>query len=233
MRFTAPLLFALLTLPAAGQHLTYQEWLHRAMVDMRLLPRYGDREKTEAQRASDSTFMRAVLRVDSVPRSASARLIDHGTALLRQGEMGQAMMRFNQAWLVDSLNADVYWGYGAFFMELDRPAVALQWYQRGIALDSTSARLLDGMATALLAERHQVALEQPERAEDLLSAAIALLERAQRLAPDDAGLSHHLAICHLLRNDCAEALRWHQRCLSQAGCQPERGFEERLRRTCP
>lgn len=233
MRFALKLLLLLQLVPAAAQHLTYTEWLHRSLADIRLLPRYGDREKTGAQCASDSAFVRAVMLVDSLPRSASARLIDHGTALLRQGEMGQAMMRFNQAWLVDSLNADVYWGYGTFFMELDRPAVALQWYKRGLAVDSMSTRLLDAMATALLAERHLVAKEQPERAADLLSAAIALLEKAQRLAPEEAALCHRLALCQLLRKNCAEARRWHERCLTQPGCQPERGFEELLRRDCP
>lgn len=233
MRFAPTLLLLLLFLPAAAQHLTYTEWLHRAMVDIRLLPRYGDREKTDAQRASDSAFVRAVLLMDSVPRSGSDKLVDHGTALLRQGEMAQAMMRFNQAWLVDSLNGNAYWGYGTFFMELDRPAVALQWYQRGMAVDSSSTRLLEGMATALLAERHLVVTEQPERAADLLSAAIALLEKAQRLAPEEAGLSHRLAACHLLRRNCAEARRWHDRCLALPGCRPEPGFAERLREACP
>lgn len=86
----------------SAQHLTYTEWLHRAMADIRLLPRYGDREKNDAQRASDAEFIAATLTVDSVPRSASGRLVQHGAKLLADGELTKAMYRFNQAWLVDS-----------------------------------------------------------------------------------------------------------------------------------
>ncbi|MBK9175479.1 MAG: tetratricopeptide repeat protein [Flavobacteriales bacterium] len=218
---------------ANAQHLTYTEWLHRAMADIRLLPRYGDREKNDAQRASDAEFIAATLVVDSLPRSASGRLVQHGIQLLTEGDLTKAMYRFNQAWLVDSTNADAYWGYGSFFMELDRPAVALSWYRRGFAMDSTSTRLLTGMATALLAEEHPVRPQDSERADDLLSAAMALLQRAHQLDPTDQGTLYRLAVCHLKRNECAEAHRYFDAIEKKDAPPVEAGFARRLAVGCP
>lgn len=235
MRMRSALLLVLLAqaFTLGAQHLTYTEWLHRAMADMRLLPRYGDREKNDAQRASDAEFIAATLVVDSVPRSAADRLVQHGTQLLAEGDLSKAMYRFNQAWLVDSTNADAYWGYGSFFMELDRPAVAVQWYRRGLSMDSTSTRLLTGMATALLAEEHLVRPTDSERANDLLTAAMGLLQRANQLDPKDQGTLFRLAVCHLKRNECGEARRYFDSIQKKDAPPVEPGFARRLAATCP
>lgn len=235
MRMRSLLLFAFSALAVAGsaQHLTYTEWLHRAMADIRLLPRYGDREKNDAQRASDAEFIAATLTVDSVPRSASGRLVQHGAKLLADGELTKAMYRFNQAWLVDSTNADAYWGYGTFFLELDRPAVAMQWFRRGLELDNGNTRLLSGTATALLAEEHLARPLDREQADDLLSAALALLQRAHQLDPADQGVLYRLAVCHLKRNECDEAHRYFKAIEKKDAPPVEAGFAVRLAAACP
>lgn len=227
------LLILLLPLCAHAQHLTYAEWLNRGMADIRLLPRFGDREKSAAQLQSDSSFRAATFAVDSVPRSASQRMVDHGFHLLGQGDLGNAMMRFNQAWLVDSTNAEAYWGFGAFFMELDRPAVAMQWMRRGLAIDSASTHLLTGMATAALAEQHTMRSLDAARADDLLNAAIALLQRSYAIDPKDAGTLRRLAACHLQRDECAEAWRYFEEEQQLTARGPDDGFEQHLRAKCP
>jgi len=218
---------------ASAQHLTYNEWLQRAMVDRRLDPCYGAGPKTPAQMSSDAEFVAATLAVDSVRRSASGRLVDHGTALLKGGDLAQAMMRFNQAWLVDSTSARPFWGFGAFFMALDRPALALRWYKRGLELDGDNVPVLNGMTAALLAERHAASPEEAERRNDLLSAALALAQRAHDLDPTDATAVYRLAVCHLLRSDCPEAIRFSEQCAVLPSCPMEAGFRESLLKRCP
>lgn len=230
---TSFLLHLLLPACASAQHLTYTEWQHRAMVDRRLDPCYGAGPKTPAQVKSDAEFVAATLAVDSVRPSASGRLVDHGTALLKEGDLTQAMMRFNQAWLVDSTSARPFWGFGTFFMALDRPAVAVRWYTRGLERDSANVRLLDGLATALLAERHATTEEEPERRNDLLSAALSVLQQAHAADPNDGPVVHRLAICQLLRRDCAQARRLAERCAALPSCPSEPGFQESLRKRCP
>ncbi len=240
MRLFSPLLLHVLLLPSVllptasrAQHLTYNEWMHRSMTDIRLQPRYGEHRKTVAQQQSDSAFRAATLIVDSVPRSASQRVIDHGFHLLGQGDLMHAMYRFNQGWLVDSTNAEAYWGYGAFFMELDRPAVAMQWMRQGLALDSANTHLLTGMATAALAEQHTMRSLDAARADDLLNAAIALLQRSYAIDPKDAGTLRRLAACHLQRDECVEAWRYFEEEQQLTARAPDDGFERHLRAKCP
>ncbi|MBK9148686.1 MAG: hypothetical protein IPM12_12830 [Flavobacteriales bacterium] len=227
------ILFICMASSLSAQHLSYEEWLHRAMADMRMAPRYGDREKSAAQRSTDAEFVRSVLAVDPVPRSASDRLIQHGSSLLAGGDMVQSMMRFNQAWLVDSTNADSYWGFGNYFLALDRPAVALQWFKRGAELDPTHVRSLLGLAVAALAEQYATRAGNPAHADELVSAALTVLLRAEELAPNDPAIVYRLAVCHMIRGECEQARKQHQRCLGLPGYTVDPGFEEQLRAKCP
>lgn len=227
------LLVLFLPLCAVAQRLSYDEWLLRAMADKRLEPCYGAQAKTPAQKQSDAEFIALALLTDSLPRSVSDKLVDHGTALLKEGNHTHAMMRFNQAWLVDSTSARPFWGFGTFFMDLDRPAVAVRWYTRGLEHDSANVRLLDGLATALLAERRATTEAETERRNDLLSAALSVLQQAHAVDPNDGPVVNRLAICQLLRGDCPEARRLAEQCAVLPACPVEPGFQESLRKRCP
>ena len=240
MRLFSPLLLhvllllsVLLPMASRAQHLTYNEWMHRSLTDIRLQPRYGEHRKTAAQQQSDSAFRAATLIVDSVPRSASQRVIDHGFHLLGQGDLTHAMYRFNQGWLVDSTNAEAYWGYGAFFMELDRPAVAMQWMRQGLALDSANTHLLTGMATAALAEEHAMRPLDASRADDLMNAALALLQRSYAIDPKDPGTVRRLTLCHAQRDECDEAWRYYDELREQAPNEADTDLARLLRSKCP
>nr|MBP7408390.1 hypothetical protein [Flavobacteriales bacterium] len=113
MKSIVIILLLLVGTSLCAQHLTYNEWLEKAALDMRLAPRFGDRVKNAAQKESDAEFLRLMRAQDSVPRSASGQLVAHGFEMLRKGDLTAAMYRFNQAFLVDSTNTDAYWGYGS------------------------------------------------------------------------------------------------------------------------
>ncbi|HRD51492.1 MAG TPA: hypothetical protein PKY96_02480 [Flavobacteriales bacterium] len=232
MRYLS-IVFSVWAASLCAQHLTYNEWLLRAMADKRLQPCYGEQEKTAEQQQSDAEFLALAMAEDSVPRSVSDKLVDHGAQLLKNGEFPAAMMRFNQAWLVDSSSSRPFWGFGTFFMLLDRPAVAFQWYKRGLDLDSANVQLLDAMAVALLAEHHGTDAASTDRRNDLASAALSLAQRANAIDPDNGAVVYRLSICHLLRGECDEALRFSKRCKMLPSCPMESGFMERLRRECP
>lgn len=227
------ILFSFWASSLCAQHLTYNEWLLRAMADMRLQPCYGEQEKTTEQQQNDAEFLALAMAEDSVPRSASDKLVDHGGHLLKHGELAAAMMRFNQAWLVDSSSPRPFWGFGTFFMLLDRPAVAFQWYKRGLDLDSANVQLLDAMAVALLAEHHGTDAASTDRRNDLVSAALSLAQRAYAIDPDNGAVVYRLSICHLLRGECEEALLFSEQCKRLPSCPMEPGFLDRLSKDCP
>lgn len=203
MRSFVALLIVLCPAVADAQHLTFTEWSQKSMLDMRLAPRFGDREKNAEQKASDAEFVRLMLATDSVPRSASNNLVLHGFDRLRNGDMTAAMYRFNQAFLMDSTNSDIYWGYGSFFMELDRPAIAHTMYRAGLSMDSTNAHLHIGEATAYLAEAHTQS--DSLQARDLVQKALAAAQSGAHHDPTNAEAWQRIVIAQLELGMCAEA----------------------------
>ncbi len=186
-----------------AQHLTYTEWHQKALLDMRLAPRFGDRVKNAEHQASDAEFIRLMLANDSVPRSASKLLVEHGFERLSAGDLTAAMYRFNQAFLMDSTNADIYWGYGTFFMELDRPLIAHTMFRAGLSVDSTHVELLTGEATAYLAEHHTTT--DSTYARELMTKALGAAQSAARHNPRHTPALQRVVICLVHLGHCVEA----------------------------
>jgi len=233
MKSIVIILLLLVGTSLCAQHLTYNEWLEKAALDMRLAPRFGDRVKNAAQKESDAEFLRLMRAQDSVPRSASGQLVQHGFEMLRKGDLTAAMYRFNQAFLVDSTNTDAYWGYGSFFMELDRPVIAHTMYRAGLSVDSTNAHLLIGEATAYLAEHHALAPTDSLAAMEPVHKALGMLEKAQRYDPRDPGLLYRMSVCHFLRNECDKARAYFTRARNAPKAPIEQDYEQRLNARCP
>jgi tetratricopeptide (TPR) repeat protein len=82
--------------------------------DLSVLPKYGSVQKNEAQLASDARFVAAVdEQYKGDRKKASQETSARGWQFLRQGNAGDAMRRFNQAWLLDNSNGVALWGMAA------------------------------------------------------------------------------------------------------------------------
>lgn len=232
MRSIMLFLFAVIGTLVHAQHLTYDEWQRGALLDMRLAPRFGGREKNAEQKASDAEFVKLMLATDSVPRSASNSLVAHGFERLRSGDLTAAMYRFNQAFLMDSTNSDIYWGYGAFFMELDRPAIAHTMFRAGLSIDSTNVHLLTDEATAYIAERHTYLGVKDAYAAELLDKAIGMLERALRHDPGYHPALKRMVTCQAQRGDCRAARTWFMRYDKSDAPVAERSLVSEIAKNC-
>lgn len=230
-----PCLLLALCLPLAlhTQPLTFDEWRSKAIQDIRLRPRYGDAEKTDAQKASDAEFIAQVMATDSTPRAASDHLVALGFEYLKRGDHTLAMYRFNQAFLLEADNPAIYQGYGAFFRTLDNVSMAHTMYRAGLSIDSTHTGLLTDEATASLAEYDAVKGENPEAAQEALDHALRMLQRSLKHDPVNVNTLYRLAVTHLLLNDCPKAQQVYQQCLALGGQALDEGFERQLSESCP
>ena len=233
MRIAFCLSLLLLPFGMRAQHLTFNEWRTKAFQDLRLLPRFGDTPKTAEQRESDADFERLMLANGASHRECSDRLIVLGFELLGSGDLTHAMFRFNQAFLMDTTNSDIYRGYGAFFMAMDNTTLAHTMFRAGLSIDPSNTRLLKEEATTYLAEYHDLKKNDPDGATKALDGATTTLQRAVDVDPEDATTAYKLAVCHLYRNECAEARRDLARSLELGGPGAEPGFQEELDRRCP
>lgn len=79
-----------------------------------LLPKYGPAPKSEAYKAADQKFLATIdEHYKGDRKKASEEIATRGWQILRQGQMDEAMRRFNQAWLLNSSNGVALWGMGA------------------------------------------------------------------------------------------------------------------------
>jgi Tfp pilus assembly protein PilF len=218
---------------AAAQHLTYAEWQERSAKDLRLLPRYGNKDKTAEQVLADTVLVQRVKESEPDRRKASDRLAGMGMGLLAGGDMVSAMYRFNHAFLLDQHNPMVFNGYGAFFMALDRTTEAGQQYLEGLTYDSTNVQLLNGLATAFIAEQYAQRPTDATRADQSTKAALELLQRALNSDPRHADSAYKRSVCHLLLKECPAAWEWYRKYLELGGATASSSYRQQLETACP
>lgn len=82
--------------------------------DLSLLPKYGSLPKSDEQKAADSNFISAMDEQYQGDRNkASHQVVARGWRYPKQGDIPDAMRRFNQAWLLNNGNGDALWGMAA------------------------------------------------------------------------------------------------------------------------
>ncbi|TVT49414.1 MAG: hypothetical protein FHK82_17195 [Sedimenticola thiotaurini] len=78
-------------------------------------PMYGQPEQVRPDylKWEDASFIKQTTqRFNGDPKRASRVWTQQGNELLQYGDVEGAMRKFNQAWLLDDLNYQVYWGFG-------------------------------------------------------------------------------------------------------------------------
>jgi tetratricopeptide (TPR) repeat protein len=105
------------------------------------VPMYGgmDRSLEPKLKAADETFIEGVTR-EFGSREAAARLFtSYAFELYRKDDLRRAMQRFNQAWLLDPKNPDVYWGFASVLHDRGEYCAAVTMFDKalehGIAAD--------------------------------------------------------------------------------------------------
>lgn len=115
MKYFFILLFLVVSLGAKGQKLTYPQWKELSKGDVRLLPEYGNVAKTPEQKTADKQLIDDEIKQNGSARKAAEALVALGFKYLYSGDLKTAMYRFNQAWLLDSKDENVYWGYSVIY----------------------------------------------------------------------------------------------------------------------
>jgi thioredoxin-like negative regulator of GroEL len=78
---------------------------------------YGvpDRPRTVQEQAADDAFVERVAKDFGGREQASMDWVDQGFRFYQQGDLTTAMRRFNQAWLLNPANPEVFWGFASSF----------------------------------------------------------------------------------------------------------------------
>ena len=214
-----------------GQQMTSEKWDEEAKTNIRLLPKYGHAQKTEAQKNSDKEFIETALKKDTSNRIASDHLVSLGFQYLYR-DIKTAMYRFNQAYLLDSTNTDIYWGFGGVYMILGDYAKAEKQYQEGLAINPNNTHLLTDYGTYFMDQYYGILPIDEKGALTNLESAITYMVKSYQLDQTDQNTTFKLSICYWNKGDCDNAWKYYDICKALGGQPITEDYTKDLKKKC-
>lgn len=221
---------------AGAQTMNSGDWNNQAESNMRMLPKYGNRPRTPGQRNADSIFIAttiAGMKFGGSRREASDDLVASGFTHLNRQDPKNAMYRFNEAYLLDSTNADIYWGYGAVYMALGSYYRAEEQYMQGLKAAPQNTHLLTDYGTYYLSQYYTLQAMDEKQALVNLDSAVSLLTRSYNINKTDPNTVLKLSVCYWCRGDCKAAWRYYDECAALGGQPISEEYTTSLRERCP
>ncbi len=126
-----------------------------------LLPMFGGQPKCEEQLKDDRKFISECEAQFKNRQIASKYHVDKGWEYFYKTDYETSMKRFNQAWLLDSLNAEVYWGFGNLLGTKHEFRESIPLLEKSIKLNPANPKSYECIATSygqLFFETKDVAL---------------------------------------------------------------------------
>ena len=201
-------LFLLATTAPAQNNLS--EWEALATLDPSMSPEYGNIEKTPEQKEADKSFVDQLLAESNGDRELAAKkMTDLGFRYVYQeADLISAMRRFNQAFLIDPVNAEVYYGYGTVYFILGALEETREQFDKGLQINPEHARMLTDYGITYLEEYLAAAGANASNTEVILDKGIELLKKSHKADPDYPGSSYMLSVLYMLKEDCGNARKF-------------------------
>jgi Tfp pilus assembly protein PilF len=110
-------------------------WVGAQSVRADEVPMYGgmDRAAVPELKAGDEKLIADTTAHYGSRQKASAAFVDQGFRFYNQDQLGMAMRRFNQAWLLDPDNPQVYWGFGAVLSDQEKMCEAMKHFDKALS----------------------------------------------------------------------------------------------------
>lgn len=222
------LILIILYLPcsATGQSVSYSAWKEMAKIDIGLLPKYGNRIKTKQQQKADRQMVKTALANGETLQNASDNFVKSGFDYLYRKDLKTAMRRFNQAWLIDSTNANAFWGFGAVYLTFGDPLVALAQYDEGLQFNPKSTNILTDKATIFMMRYSS------SRDEKDYQTALQFFQESYAIDANNQNTLFKLSACYFTKRNCENAWKYYNECQALGGKPITQAYTEALNESC-
>jgi len=208
MRYLILVLSFLFVSEAFAQQTPLKSWQKQAKSDMRMLPEFGNIEKTKQEITSDTRFVNSIVEAGKSKSEGAHDMIRIGFEYLYKGDLKTAMYRFNQAYLLNPKNSGIYWGYGAVYTALGAYDEARKEYTEGLKLEPESAPILTDYATTYLGEYYTNVRSNYKSAQKSLKMAKEKLLASYKIDSEYINTVYKLSIVYLNSQDCSNAKKY-------------------------
>jgi len=106
---------------------------------------FGHVKKCSAQIEADEIFLSAY-KTPKSRKDAVSNILMRAWQYFDAKQLDTSMMRFNQVWLFDSLNANVYWGFANILGMQKRFKESLPLFKRSLKIDSNNSKAWEDMS---------------------------------------------------------------------------------------
>ncbi len=196
---------------------------------------YGgmDRSAYPDLKTADDAFIQGVTKQFGSREYASEKFAAYGFALYQRDDLARAMARFNQAWLLNPNNPQVYWGFAAVLHDRGEYCQANTMMDKALehGIASDKGFLADAGLDASHCALANQALPAAEK-KRLLDKSEQLFQRAEREDPNRAYVYGKWAQAYLHQTRYADAWQMVAKQRS-AGGKPDEEFLSLLRSKLP
>ena len=113
--------------------------------NINILPMYGKEKKCQEQIEIDQDFFKECDKIFKNRQQASRVYTKKAWSYFYKNDFDTAMKRFNQAWLLDSLNAETYWGFGNILGMQMKPEESLTYFDKSIKINPNNSNVWLGL----------------------------------------------------------------------------------------
>jgi tetratricopeptide (TPR) repeat protein len=205
------IIFLLISAVSIAQQSSYSSWQEDEKTNIRLLPKYGNAPKTDEQKASDQELIDKYVAQEGTRLKGSELLVKLGFDYLYKRDFKTAMYRFNQAWLLDPENPNVFWGFGAIYFSFGDVENAIRQYDEGLLLNGNNSNILTDKATIYMSKYMR------SQSEEDYSNALTLFKKSYCNDPKNQNTLFKLSVCYFLKKDCENALKYYKECKELGG----------------
>ncbi len=210
-----------------SQNLNLEKWTKVAETDVSLQPKYGGIEKTPEQQKSDKEFIDEILNHFKSKSEASDNLVETGFKYLYEnGDFSTAMRRFNQAYLLNDKNPDIYYGYGTIYFNLGAYDEARIQYDEGLALNPNHSEILTDYGTTYLADFYI------DNNLETLDLAQTFLNKSYVIDKQNSNTIYKLSIVNMYLGNCEKAKSYLKDAKKLKNPNVTDSFEEELSKIC-
>lgn len=161
-----------------------------------LQPMYGPGEKTEGSKKADAAFVAKIESLGVTRVEGAKRILGTAWAYFEHGDLDGSILRFNQAWVLDPENSEVYHGFAAVSAQRGVPASEIEhYYQMGLSKPSPSPALYVDYARFLTLQR---------RFDD----SIAMANKALAMTDKAANARAQISFAYFGKQDLSKACDW-------------------------
>ena len=148
--------------------------------NINILPMYGNQKKCQEQIDIDQDFLKECDKIFKNRQQASRVYTKEAWGYFYKNDFDTAMKRFNQSWLLDSLNEETYWGFGNILGMQMKPEESLTYFDKSIKINPNNSNVWLGLGIS-----HGQIFSKTEN-QDQLDKAIEYLKKSIQLDSKNA-----------------------------------------------